>query len=115
MAKSPRGILTLKITDKDVLYQSFMPFLKNGGLFVPTTKSYKVGDDIFFILNLMGEPDKIPVAGTVVWVTPKGAQENQSAGIGVHFSNVDGVDTILRDKIERYLIDSNQNQTTYTL
>lgn len=65
------GILSLTIKDKSVLYAAFMPFIKHGGLFIPTNKSYKLGDEVFMLLNLMDEPEKIPVAGKVVWITPK--------------------------------------------
>jgi len=85
-----QGILSLPIKDKTALYQSYMPFLKNGGLFVPTDKKYKVGDEVFILLTLLEDNDRIPVAGKVVWVTPVGSQGNRMAGIGVQFG--DGTD-----------------------
>jgi type IV pilus assembly protein PilZ len=94
------GILSLTIKDKSVLYAAYMPFIKSGGLFIPTSKNYRLGDEVFLLLNLMDEPDKIPVAAKVIWVTPKGAQGNRAAGIGVQFSDSD---TSARDKIETYL------------
>ena len=94
------GILSLTIKDKAVLYAAFMPFIDNGGLFIPTNKSYNIGDEVFMLLNLMDEPEKIPVAGSVVWITPKRAQSNRAAGIGVQFSGQD--DTAIK-KIENYL------------
>ena len=94
------GILSLTIKDKSVLYAAYMPFIKNGGLFIPTNKSYKLGDEVFMLLNLMDEPEKIPVACKVVWITPKGAQGNRAAGVGVQFN--DG-DNTARNKIETYL------------
>jgi type IV pilus assembly protein PilZ len=94
------GILSLTIKDKSVLYAAYMPFIKNGGLFIPTNKSYKLGDEVFMLLNLMDEPEKIPVAGKVVWITPKGAQGNRAGGVGVQFN--DG-DNTARNKIETYL------------
>ncbi|HHM6707247.1 TPA: PilZ domain-containing protein [Pseudomonas aeruginosa] len=87
------GILSLTIKDKSVLYAAYMPF-------IPTNKNYKLGDEVFMLLNLMEEPEKIPVAGKVVWITPKGAQGNRAAGIGVQFN--DG-DNTARNKIETYL------------
>lgn len=100
-APSPRnGILSLTIKDKSVLYAAYMPFVKHGGLFIPTNKSYGLGDEVFMLLNLMDEPEKIPVAGKVIWVTPKGAQGNRAAGIGVQFSDQDNT---ARSKIETYL------------
>ncbi|MEH6387695.1 MAG: PilZ domain-containing protein [Pseudomonas profundi] len=94
------GILSLTIKDKSVLYAAYMPFVKHGGLFIPTNKSYRPGDEVFMLLNLMDEPEKIPVAGKVVWVTSKGAQGNRAAGIGVQFSDQDNT---ARSKIETYL------------
>ena len=94
------GILSLTIQDKSVLYAAYMPFLKNGGLFIPTNKIYNMGDEVFMLLNLMDEPEKIPVAGKVVWITPKRAQGNRAAGVGVQFS---GQDDTANKKIETYL------------
>lgn len=107
------GILSLTIKDQNVLYAAYMPFVKNGGLFIPTPKPYKLGDEVFLLLNLMDEPDKIPVAGTVIWITPKGAQGNRSAGIGVQFNDQD--DTA-KKKIETYLAGSLQaDRPTHTM
>ena len=97
---SRQGILSLTIKDKAVLYSAYMPFVKNGGLFVPTNKSYDIGDEVFMLLTLMEEPEKIPIAGRVVWVTPRGAQGNRTAGIGVQFSEQDAA---ANAKIEEYL------------
>jgi type IV pilus assembly protein PilZ len=68
------GLLTLTIKDKSALYLAYMPFVKNGGLFIPTNSNYRLGDEVFMLLNLMGEEEKLPVAGRVIWMTPKGAQ-----------------------------------------
>ena len=84
-----QGILSLTIKDKAVLYAAYMPFLDNGGIFVPTNKRYRIGDEVFMLLTLMDEPAKIPIAGRVVWITPPGAQGNRQAGVGVQFSEQD--------------------------
>jgi len=107
------GILSLTIKDKAVLYSAYMPFLQHGGLFVPTNKTYKIGDEVFMLLNLMDEPDKIPIAGKVVWITPKGAQGNRTAGIGVQFSEEDA---IANSKIENHLAGSlDSDRPTHTM
>jgi len=95
------GLLTLTIKDKSALYSAYMPFVKNGGLFIPTNSSYKLGDEVFMLLSLMGEEEKIPVAGRVIWITPKGAQGKRTAGIGVQFSEQDQGNT--QKRIETYL------------
>ena len=84
-----QGILSLTIKDKAVLYAAYMPFLDNGGIFVTTNKRYSIGDEVFMLLTLMDEPEKIPIAGRVVWITPAGAQGNRQAGVGVQFSEQD--------------------------
>jgi type IV pilus assembly protein PilZ len=101
-APTPRqGILSLTIKDKSALYAAYMPFIKGGGLFIPTKKSYQIGDEVFMLLTLMDETEKLPVAGKIVWITPPGAQGNRAAGIGVQFSDQD--DGVARNKIEGYL------------
>ena len=84
------GLLTLTIKDKSALYLAYMPFVKNGGLFIPTNSNYR-----------LGEEEKLPVAGRVIWMTPKGAQGKRTAGIGVQFSDQDRGNT--QKKIENYL------------
>ena len=96
-----QGILSLAIKDKSALYAAYMPFVKNGGLFIPTNKDYQLGDEVFMLLTLMEEKEKLPIAGRVVWVTPKGAQGNHAAGIGVQFSDQDK--GTVRSKVETYL------------
>lgn len=107
-----KGILNLSIKNKEVLYAAYMPFLKNGGLFIPTNKRYEIGEEVFMLLMLMEEPEKIPVAGKVVWITPKGSQGNRAAGIGVQFSDKD---TVVRNSIETYLAGGlNSDRATHT-
>ena len=101
-APSRQGILSLTIKDKGALYAAYMPFVKSGGLFIPTNKDYKLGDEVFMLLKLMDETEKLPIVGKVIWVTPKGAQGNRVAGIGVQFADdQDGENA--RKKIETYL------------
>ena len=52
MATRP-GMLSLSIKDKASLYASYMPYVKNGGLFIPTNKVYTLGDEVFMLLTLM--------------------------------------------------------------
>ncbi|MDN4059126.1 PilZ domain-containing protein [Massilia sp. YIM B02769] len=85
-ASLPRpAVLSLAIKEKAALYAAYMPFLKNGGLFVPTNKPYKIGDEIYLILSLMEDAAKYPIAGKVVWMTPAGANNSKAQGVGVHF------------------------------
>lgn len=96
------SVLSLNINSKSALYAAYMPFIKRGGLFIPTTRNYVLGDEIFMLLTLMDEPAKLPIAGSVVWVTPAGAQGNRNQGIGVQFSG-DESGQAARAKIESIL------------
>lgn len=98
---SQHGLLNMRIPDKQALYASYMSFIKNGGLFVPTNKPYKLGDEVFVLVNLVEESERLPVAGRVVWITPVGAQGKRQAGIGIQFSEQDGGKTL--NKIETAL------------
>lgn len=112
--KVRQGILSLTIRDKNVLYSAYMPFVKNGGLFIPTNRSYGLGEEVFMLLNLMDEPERIPVAGKIIWITPNGAEGSRAAGIGVQFSDEDGGAT--RARIENYLAGSLESQRpTHTM
>jgi len=108
------SLLTLTIKDKPSLYMSYMPFVKNGGLFVQTNSPYKLGDEVFMLIDLMDEGEKIPIAGTVIWLTPRQAQGKRAAGIGVKFSEHDKGQT--QKKIETYLAGTLQSDNhTHTM
>jgi type IV pilus assembly protein PilZ len=96
------GVLSLNIRERAALYAAYMPFVKNGGLFIPTNKTFNLGDEVFVLLSLMDDPTKLPVAGKVVWVTPAGAQGGKTQGIGVQFQNNEG-GIAARNKIEGLL------------
>ena len=100
-----QGILSLAVKDKAALYNAYMPFVKGGGIFVPTPKRYFLGDEVFLLLTLPESSDRLPVAGKVVWVTPAGAQGNRVAGIGVQFAETSEGEAI-KNRIETMLAGS---------
>ncbi|WP_242108122.1 PilZ domain-containing protein [Luteimonas aquatica] len=112
---SRQGILSLALKDKAALYGAYMPYLKNGGIFVPTTKRYFLGDEVFLLITLPESGDRLPVAGKVVWVTPAGAQGNRTAGVGVQFADTGEGETV-RAKIETLLAGMlNADKRTHTM
>ena len=109
------SVLSLAIKERSALYTAYMPFLKNGGIFVPTARPYKIGDEIFVILELMDEAQKYPIAGRVAWVTPPGANNNKTQGIGVHFPD-DESGVRARIIIEKHLGTAlKSNRSTHTV
>ena len=45
--------LTLTIKDQSALHAAYMSFLRHGGLFVPTTARYQLGDHVIILLSLL--------------------------------------------------------------
>jgi type IV pilus assembly protein PilZ len=109
------SVLSLPIKEKAALYAAYMPFLTNGGIFVPTNKPYKIGDEIYLILTLMNDPTKYPIAGKIAWITPAGANNNKAQGIGVHFSGDESGQRV-KQRIEELLGAAlGSSRTTHTL
>lgn len=110
-----QGILSLAVKDKASLYNAYMSYVKNGGIFVPTTKRYFLGDEVFLLLTLPESSERLPVPGKVVWVTPAGAQGNRTAGIGVQFADTPEGDAV-KGKIETLLAGTlNADKPTHTM
>ena len=107
------GILNLSLKDANELYACYMPFVENSGLFIPSRKQFAIGDEVFVLLELMEEPDKLPLTGKVVWVTPKGTSGNRKQGVGIQFPVESGP---LVQRIETYLAGLlSSGRPTYTL
>ena len=106
-------MLSLSIRDKQTLYQTYMPFIQGGGLFIPTPKSFEMGDELVLLIALLNEPEKFPVTAKVIWLTPQRAQGQKAAGVGVQFVEDQAG---LRDKIETHLAGMlGSDNSTHTL
>ena len=91
-----------------------MSFLQNGGLFAPTTRPYRLGDEVFLLLTPMDEREKLPAGRRVAWISPERARGSRQAGIGIEFSDED---VTINAKIDNYLADSSltSERVTHTL
>ncbi|MDI1302755.1 MAG: PilZ domain-containing protein [bacterium] len=94
------GILNQAFKDKAALYSAFMPYVKGGGLFLPTNRQSKLGEEVFVLLTLMDDPERIPVTGKVIWINTR-QQGTRPAGIGIQLSGEEGDKA--RRKIETFL------------
>ena len=100
---SPRpSVIQLAIKEKAALYAAYIPLFAEGGIFIPSSKDYKLGDDIYLLLSLPNEPQRYPVAGKVAWITPPRAANNRTQGVGVQFPD-DEKSRLLKQKIEEIL------------
>src|ERR1700752_5018711 len=100
------SVIQLVFREKGALYAAYMPIFAEGGLFVPTTRDYQLGDDIYLLLTLPGDAQRYPVAGKVGWITPANAPATgpggRPQGVGVRFP-VDEKPRLLKLKIEEVL------------
>lgn len=106
------GILHLALKTAEELYSCYMPQIRNGGLFIPSRRDYQLGDRLFVLLELMDESEKIPLAGKVVWITPKGLGGDRHAGVGIQFPDNSAQ---LVTRIETYLAGVQIDRPTFTL
>ena len=88
-AASRPSVIQLVFREKGALYAAYMPLLTDGGLFVPTRRDYRLGDDIYLLLTRPDDPQRFPVAGKVVWITPANASGGRTQGVGVRFPHDD--------------------------
>jgi len=113
-AKKRPTVLSLKIPDKQALYMAYMPYLKRRGIFISGDKNLNMGDEVFLILDLWCEAEKINIAGTVAWITPSNAQNSKKAGFGIHFD--ESLSQQVSSQIERILGNSiNSKYATSTM
>jgi type IV pilus assembly protein PilZ len=77
--------LSIGFNDIKELYRSYMPFLKNGGLFVRTPRQYKMGQSLALSVTLPDALEPLSVSGKVAWITPHGSQSSSPAGVGITF------------------------------
>ena len=100
---SPRpSVIQLAIKEKAALYAAYIPLFEDGGIFIPTTRDYRLGDDVYVLLSLPDDPQRYPVAGKVAWVTPARATGSRTQGVGIRFP-ADEKSRLLKLKIEEVL------------
>ena len=110
------SVIQLAIKERPALYAAFIPYFAEGGIFIPTTREYRLGDDVYLLLTVMDNPQRYPIAGKVAWITPANAAGNKTQGIGVRFPS-DEKAKQLRQVIEDILgpISEASSRPTHTL
>ena len=96
------SVLSLAIKEKAALYAAYIPLFADGGIFIPSARDYRLGDDVYVLLSLPDDPQRYPVAGKVAWITPANASGGRTQGVGVRFPN-DEKTRLLKNKIEELL------------
>lgn len=96
------SVIQLAIKEKAALYAAYIPIFSEGGIFIPTTREYKLGDDLYVLISLPEDPQRYPVAGKVAWITPAKAANNRTQGVGILFPK-DDKSRALKMRIEEIL------------
>lgn len=76
-------VVRLSFKDKNALYQSYMSFVKNGGLYIPS-QGYMppMGKPVFLIADLPESSDVYYASGKVCWV-----YDGRRKGFGIMLAN----------------------------
>jgi len=102
-SSAPRpSVIQLAIKEKSALYAAYIPLFTEGGIFIPTARDYRLGDDVYVLLSLPEDSQRYPVAGKVAWITPAKAANNRVQGVGIMFPK-DEKSRLLKLKIEEIL------------
>lgn len=100
---APRpSVIQLSIKEKAALYAAYIPAFTDGGVFIPTSRDYALGDDVYVLLSLPEDTQRYPVAGKVAWITPPKAAGGRTQGVGITFPR-DDKSRALKLKIEEIL------------
>lgn len=80
---------------------SYIPFVKHGGIFIPTRESFVLTDEVEVELQILPKSDTIIIPGKVIWITPVNALNSVVAGIGIQFKSEQA--EAIRLKLESYM------------
>jgi type IV pilus assembly protein PilZ len=84
-SKPRSSVIQLAIKEKSALHAAYIPLFAEGGIFIPTDREYRLGDDVYLLLTLPDDPQRYPVAGKVAWITPPMAAGERKQGVGIAF------------------------------
>ncbi|MCB1777497.1 MAG: PilZ domain-containing protein [Candidatus Competibacteraceae bacterium] len=101
MAGPRQGVISLAIKDRGMLQNNYMPFVKGGGVFIPTEKTFELDDEVFLLLTLLEDPERFAITGKVIWINYRTTPGGRQTGVGIQFGGADG--ERLRKKIDALL------------
>lgn len=105
-AARPREPISLRFRDAAALQSAYMPFISNGGIFLPAVRGFELGDVVELKITLPGDVESVTAIGKVCWITPAGVP-GRPEGVGVQFDpGPDGealkarIDTMIASRID---------------
>ena len=65
-SSTPRpSVIQLAIKEKAALYAAYISVFTECGIFIPSTRDYRLGDDIYVLITLPHDTQRYPIAGKV--------------------------------------------------
>lgn len=115
MPDLPGKMINLTIPDKPELYRSYLSFLQNGGLFVPSGDTFVMGEEVLLVANLPGFHEPKYLRTQVAWINHTSTTSGQPQGVGLAFGD-DPVAVEVKNAVEDLLPGLKlSNRPTYTL
>lgn len=72
----------------DNLQKAYLPFIKGGGLLVPSIENkFYMGDEIFLKVDVEGKPEPYRIVGKVVWIATHADAKEYERGVGIQFQD----------------------------
>ncbi len=107
-------VIEVTIKNSTELFQTYMPFIINGGVFIVTNKNFKMGQILSLKIKIVDEINFTTILSKIIWITPPKTENHKLTGIGVQFMKEDNGAT--KSKIES-ILGSNTfiNKPTYTM
>lgn len=108
------GITTINYDTVEKLYASYLPFIQNGAIFIPSAQQQMLGEQVFVAITLPNSSERMPLTGKVVWVNHR-AQGQRPAGFAIQLGK-DEAGLRIKHEIERLLVAKmNDTAPTFTL
>ena len=108
------GITTINYDTIEKLYASYLPFIENGALFIPTNQQPQLGSQTFVAITLPNSSERMPLHGKVVWVNHR-AQAQRPAGYALQLGK-DEAGLRIKNEVDRLLAGHiNSDKPTFTL
>lgn len=89
--------LSMAVGDKPALHACYMPFIKDGGVFVPSTNHFQLHQQVLLHLRLVEDGKKLQIPARVVWISPGIGRHSTSPGVGLQFTGEH------RHRVKQYL------------
>ncbi len=113
--KKRPSVISLNLKAKTALYAAWMPWLNGGGLFMQSSQTHELGDEVLVVLQFLDEVTKHPLSGKVCWINPPHAAGNRPAGIGIQLPD-NSFGQELKKRIEGILAPvANSDRATHTM